>query len=364
MIVQDVCKVMDDWAPPGLAYAWDKVGLRIGRPDAPVTHVVVALTVTDEVLTLARRVGAEMIVSHHPPLWRPLEVIRTDDPETRLLVEMASAGVSCYAAHTNLDLAPDGVNRVLADRLGLAECRPLVKAPQAAQVKLVTFVPESHLASVRDAVCAAGAGTIGTYTHCTFSVEGVGTFHPLEGAQPYSGVCHTLNEERERRLEVLAPKVRLDAILEALMAAHPYEEVAYDVVVLENRDQSVGLGMRGVLACELRLDEFAARVRDALQVSHVRMVGNEDHRVRCVAVIGGAGAGEVRNVAHDVDVLVTGDITYHHAVDAVARGLALIDAGHAGTEKFIVPAMAERLRRELPALQVTPFVEPDVFRMV
>lgn len=364
MIVQDVCKVMDDWAPPGLAYAWDKVGLRIGRPDTPVTGVVVALTVTVEVLALARRVGAEMIVTHHPPLWRPLDVLRMDDPQTRLFVDIASSGVACYAAHTNLDLVPDGVNRVLAERLGLTECRPLLKAPQAAQVKLVTFVPESHLAAVRDAVCAAGAGVIGNYTHCSFSAEGVGTFHPLEEARPFSGERRKLNEEKERRFEVVAPKARLEAILEALEAAHPYEEVAYDVVLLENRDRSVGLGVRGVLSGELRLDDFAARVREALEVGHVRIVGPGDHRVRCVAVIGGAGAGEVRHVPREVDVLVTGDVTYHHAVDAATRGLALIDAGHGGTEKFIVPAMAERLQRELPSVQVTPFVEPDVFRMV
>jgi len=361
--VRDVCRAVEELAPLALAYAWDKPGLRIGDPDAEVSHVLVALTVTRAAYERARAVGAQMIVSHHPPLWEPLATLRTDDPAVRLLVDLAHDGIACYAAHTNLDLAPGGVNDALAARLGLANRRPLLPAPQGAQVKLVTFVPESHLAAVRDAVCAAGAGVIGEYTHCSFSAPGTGTFLPGEAAQPFSGEKHRVNEEPERRFETLVQKARLPRVLEALFGAHPYEEPAYDVVPLENTDRSIGLGVRGELAEPLALDRFAAAVRAALELDHVRVAGDPARSVRSVAVIGGAGGGEAARVPRDVDVLVTGDVGYHAAVDAVERGLALIDAGHDGTERGIVSELARYLSLKLPPLQATAFGEPTVLRL-
>ena len=361
--VQDVCAAMDDLAPPGLAYPEDRIGLRIGRPDAPVTRILVALTVTPPAFRAALRARAEMIVSHHPLVWEPLDVIRTDDPTTGLYLDIASAGVACYAAHTNLDVVGGGVNDVLARKLGLAGTRPLLDAPHATSVKLVTFVPESHLDRVRAAVCEAGAGRIGEYTHCTFSAPGFGTFLPGDQAQPFSGERDQVNEEPERRFEVLVPQARLDRVVEVLLEAHPYEEVAYDVVPLGNPSTDVGLGRIGLLKKPVSLRVLAERVRRALGVAHLRYVGDPRRSVQAIGVLGGSGGGEVARIPRRVDALVTGDVGYHDALRAQEQGLALIDAGHAATERLVIPLLARHLRRRLGGVRVSTYREPDPFRM-
>jgi len=364
MKVSDVCTAIEAWAPPALAYEWDRAGLAIGAPDWEVQHILVALTVTPEVFAQARRLGADMIVSHHPLIFDPLKSLRFDDPHASLCLRLAEARVACYAAHTNLDIAVGGVNHVLAEKLGIEGVSPLLSLPQAAQVKLVTFVPETHLAKVRDAVCAAGAGVIGNYTHCSYSVTGFGTFKPNDAADPFSGAKNVVNEEPERRFEVLVPRVHLAEVLKALKTSHPYEEVAYDVVSLENRDFRFGLGVQGRLDTPMPLDGFARRVREALGVSHVRVVGNSEQIVRSVAAIGGSGGGEISSIPADIDVLVTGDVKYHQALEAQNRGLAIVDAGHAGTEACIVPVLGSFLEKRFGELDISLFEEREVFRAI
>jgi dinuclear metal center YbgI/SA1388 family protein len=329
-----------------------------------VETVLVALTVTPEAFEAASQARAELIVAHHPLIWDPLTTLREDVPQARLCLDIARAGIACYSAHTNLDIVPDGVNHVLAGRLELMDVAPLIPTPHVKQVKLITFVPEADVERVRAAICEAGAGVIGDYTYCTFSTEGVGTFLPGEESSPYSGNKNALNEEEERRLETLVPKARLSAVLEALFEAHPYEEVAYDLVELANTPVDLSLGLRGRLKKAMPLTKFAAIVREALEISHVRVVGDDARRVQSVAVLGGSGGGSIAQAPDDVDVFVTGDVKYHEAQGALDRGLAVIDAGHHGTEKWIVPALAQYLKSELPELRVGTYIEPDLFRVV
>lgn len=362
--VRAIMDAMEAWAPAGLAYDWDRPGLAIGSPDAPVSRVLVCLTICREAFEKARKSRAQLMLSHHPLIWEPLKHLRSDAPETRLCLDIAQAGIAVFSAHTNLDVAPGGVSHVLAQRLKLRQVRPLKAASQAAQVKLVTFVPEPHLRQVRDAVCAAGAGIIGEYTHCSFSTPGTGTFLPGGKANPFSGKKHQVNEEPEFRFEVLVTKARLDAVLRALRAAHPYEEIAYDLVTIENRDAAVGLGVRGELEKPLKLADFAAQVRRALGLSHVRVIGRPARRIQKVAALGGAGGGEIDQLPHDIDVYVTGDVNYHQACAADARGLAVVDAGHAGTEACIVPVIASYLRSCFPRLGIHPYREAERFRVM
>ncbi len=356
--------LMDAWAPPALAYSWDKAGLATGEPGARVGGVLACLTVTRAAFAAAKRARANVILSHHPLIWEPITTLRSDDPRAALCLEIAAAGTACYSAHTSLDVAMDGVNHVLADRLRLRETQPLFPVPQAEQWKLATFVPETHLAAVRDAVCAAGAGGMGRYTHCTFSAPGTGTFKPLAGAKPFSGEKFKVNEEPERRFETIFPKHRLSDVLAALRAAHPYEAIAYDLVKLENGDSSISLGLRGALAKPMALHAFAEFVRKRLDVAHVRAAGDPQRNVRTIAVMGGAGGSSAAEVPADVDVFVTGDVKYHEAVDAAERGLSIIDAGHHGTEKWIVPAIAGYLKAKAPKLRVSQYVESDPFTAI
>lgn len=362
--VKDVCAAMDAWAPPSLAYDWDRVGLSIGVPGQRVRGVLTCLTLNRGAFAAAKKAKADMIVSHHPLIWEPLKALRTDDPHTRLCLDCAQARIACFAAHTNLDAAQGGVNDVLARALGLEDLKPLFPLHRPGPVKLVTFIPGPHVAKVRDAVSAAGAGVIGDYTHCSFSAPGTGTFLPGNAASPFSGKKGKVNEEPEHRFETLVPKARLAGVLAALFDAHPYEEVAYDLVALENQDPALGLGRVGSLPTPLPLADFAAHVNKALKLKHLRYVGAARKRVKTVAVFGGAGGGEAAQVPEGIDVFVTGDVKYHDADTAAARGLAVIDAGHAGTEKGIVPAIAAYLRKQLPGVSVRAFVEPELFNVV
>lgn len=362
--VADVCSALEDWVPSVWAYEWDRCGLQTGAPDWRVRGVLTCLTVTPAAFERARKAEADFIVSHHPLIWDPLTSLCPTDPRVRLGLELAQARIACYSAHTSLDVAPGGVNELLAGALGLQDRGPLHAVKHALQYKLIAFVPETHLEKVRDALSQAGAGAIGAYTHCSFATPGTGTFLPGAGARPFSGNRGTLNEEPEHRIEMLVSKARLARALEALRQSHPYEEPAYDVVPLENRDPRIGLGLCGVLPKEISLDAFAVRVREALQVDHVRVAGPKRKRIKRVAVMGGAGGGDIGSLPDSTDAFVTGDVRYHDAMEAMSRDIAVIDAGHAGTEKLVVPALARFLRKRFPKMPVTAYLEPGVFRVV
>lgn len=364
MTVGEVCAVVDAFAPPSLAYSWDKAGLAIGSPGTKVRSVLVALGVNPGVVVAAKRAKVNLIVSHHPVIWEPLEALRTDDPHTAMCLDLAQSKIACYSAHTNLDVVPGGVNTVLADRIGLKDPAPLFPVSQSEQVKLVAFVPEAHLDRVRDAVCSAGAGVIGDYTHCSFSTPGTGTFRPGGASTPFSGKKNRINKEPEHKFEVLVLKAKLPGVLKALFESHPYEEVAYDVINLDNRDASITLGLRGDLSRATTLDAFASHVRKVLDVTHVRVIGNAKRKVKHVAVMGGAGGGYIADLPGDVDVFVTGDVKYHEAELAALRGVAVIDAGHAGTEKWMAPVLAMYLRKHIKGIGVRTYIEPDYFRAV
>lgn len=362
--VADVCAALEDWAPSAWAYEWDRCGLQTGASEWYVRGVLTCLTVTQAVFERARKAKADLIVSHHPLIWEPLTTLCPSDQRVRLGLELAQSRIACFSAHTNLDVVPGGVNDLLADALGLQERGPLHAVKHALQYKLITFVPATHLGKVREALSHAGAGVIGAYTHCSFSAQGTGSFLPGAGARPFSGNRGTLNEEPEHRIEMLVPRARLPRAVEALRQSHPYEEPAYDVVPLENRDPRIGLGLCGVLPKALSLDTFAAHVRDALEVDHVRVTGPKRKRIERVAVMGGAGGSDVGSLPDGTDAFVTGDVRYHDAIEAMSRDIAVIDAGHAGTEKLVVPALARFLRNRFPKMPVTAYLEPGVFRVV
>lgn len=366
MKVSDVIQVMDEHAPPSLAYSWDKAGLATGSAEDRVTKVLVCLTVTREAFAAAKRAKAQMIISHHPLIWDALTTLRRDDARAALCVDIATARIACYSAHTNLDVVRFGVNWALAAMLGAgSDPSPLFPVPQAEMWKLVTFVPETHLEKVRDAVCGAGqAGGIGKYTHCTFSVPGTGTFMPGSDAKPFAGEKLKLNEEPERRFETIFPKHALSRVLKALRAAHPYEEIAYDLVKLENGDPSISLGARYTLQNPVTLGAYAEHVRKRLGIKHVRMVGDSKRKIRNVAVMGGAGGSSAANLPDDIDVFVTGDVKYHEALDAAERGIAIIDAGHHGTELPVLRFITGLLDVMLPKLRVVQYNEPDPFTAV
>lgn len=362
--VSDIIHAMNRWAPEGLAYDWDKVGLSTGTPEQPVSKVLTALTISVDTVKAAKRAKADMIVAHHPLIWAPVTNLRSDDPKNRLYLDIINAGIATYAAHTNLDVVDNGVNHILAERLDLTDTKPLFPVPHTDFLKLVTFVPETHFRAVHDATAEAGAGVIGNYTHCGFHMPGTGTFKPTEKADPYAGSANTLSYESELRYETPVSPSVLHDVIAALKQAHPYEEVAYDVIPLRNPDPRYGLGVIGSLKTSVTLDTFAKRVRQSLEISHVRVTGKGSSKVKRIAVMGGAGGDSAARIPEGIDVFVTGDLKYHNAIDARDAGLNVIDAGHHGTEKWIAPAIADHLKSQCSGLKTSVYMESDPFRVI
>jgi dinuclear metal center YbgI/SA1388 family protein len=351
-LVGDWVKILDGLFPPALAEEWDNVGLQVGDPSWPADRALVALDPTAEVVHEAADLGCGLLVTHHPLLFRPLARLDTSEPAGAVVAEAFSARVAVVACHTNADVARPGVTDALAETLDLRVTGVLRPGRANPDVKLVTFVPAEATGKVLEAVVMAGAGVIGEYTHCSFRVRGTGTFLPSERANPTVGDRGALNEVEEDRLEVVLPHDRLAGAITSLLAAHPYEEVAYDVYPLAGTG-GPGPGRLAELDRAVAVAELAERCRARLGAG-VRTAGNLDRPVRNLALCGGAGAFLIPDaVQAGADVLVTGDVKHHQALDAVAAGMSVIDPGHHGTEWPFVATLAEVLGSAVPGSQVT-----------
>lgn len=348
--VGDWLEVVHARYPTAQAADWDNPGLQVGDPAWPVERVLVALDVTGEVVAEAADGPPTLVLAHHPVLFRPLTSLTPASAAGRTALAAARAGVAVAAAHTNLDVAQDGTgtSQPIADVLGLTAQRSLTTETRGgARVKLVTFVPPEALEPVIDGVSAAGAGRIGDYERCTFRVAGTGTFRPTEGADPYSGEGIGEDaEEDEYRLEVELPSASVGAVVAALQASHPYDEVAYDLVPLLDGAQ-VGFGVVGALPAPRPLSAVAEQLRAELPAPHLRVAGDPDRSVQRVAAAGGAGDGLIgAALAAGVDVYITGDLRHHVTLDALEQGLALIDAGHHATELAAMPRFSARIEQD------------------
>jgi dinuclear metal center YbgI/SA1388 family protein len=341
----DWIALVDRCYPERDAQGWDAVGLHVGAPDDPVTKVLVALDVTEDVLDEAAAEGADLVLAHHPLLFRPLERLTPATASGKLALRAARARIGVLAAHTNLDAAVPGTTDPIVEALDLVEVEPLVRGPGAARVKLVTFVPVEATDAVLGALARAGAGVIGEYEECSFRVAGTGTFRPSAAANPVVGERGERNAVEEHRLEVVLPAARLAAVVRALEAAHPYEEVAHDVYpLLGDEPTGKGSGRVGRLAEPLPLREVADRLAVGLPSPHLRLAGDPDRLVSRVAACGGAGDGHIADALRvGADVYVTGDLRHHVTLDAMTLGMALIDAGHFATEAPAMEAARSRL---------------------
>ena len=345
---QTLIRYLEELAPKRLASDWDNVGLQLGSPQGSVKKVIVSLDVDEHVLDEAIAMGADFIVTHHPFIFRPLSALRTDLPLGKLIERAVMAKLCIYAAHTNLDVAVGGVNDALAERLQLSDVQVLRPAGYESLEKITVFIPAGQENGVRDAMVAAGAGWVGNYSHCTFQTSGTGTFMPREGTNPYVGQQGKLERVSEVRLESIYPVHIRNRVVRAMIKAHPYEKVAYDIYPLVNEGKPYGLGRVGRVKEPITLENFSTFLKEKLKVSSLRVAGDLQRNIKKVAVCGGAGGDLIHTASFaGADVLVTGDLKYHEAQDANALGLAVIDAGHDATERVVVPALCTYLRNKL-----------------
>lgn len=364
MKLSEIITILESIASPEYAKPDDTIGLQIGNPEQDVRSVIVTVDVTPAVVNETLRRPADLLIAHHPLIsvkYATLPSIRLDVYPQSLVYQLVNAGAGLYVMHTNYDSAPGGVNDVLAERLGVVDTKVLEPTYTGKLFKLVTFVPGEAVDAVRDAVSEAGAGVIGNYTHCSFQSPGTGTFKPMPGAEPYVGKVGELEKSPEFRLEVVVPEDRLHDAISAMLAAHPYEEVAYDVYPLWNKGEEFGLGRYGRLRTPTTFGAFCSMVCEVLGVRDPRSSGDAEASVETVALLGGGGGNRIE-LAHSkgVDAYLTGDVNHHQFLLAKALGLNVIDATHFWTERPGMIALAPRLHNLLSPHGVTVEYADDV----
>lgn len=350
--LSDVLDLIHAWYPPATAESWDAVGLVLGDPEREVKRVMFAVDPAPAVAAEAAAWKADLLVVHHPLFLKPVHGFPATTPKGRTLATLAGAHCALLTAHTNADQAADGVSEALARALGLDDLTPILSAPAEPMDKLTVFVPADAAAPVRAAIAEAGAGRIGDYEFASFtSAPGQGRFRPLEGATPMIGTIGEIETVEEVRVEAVLTRSVRAAVVRAMLAAHPYEEPAYDVSELADPGIThTGTGRVGTVP-STTLADFAAVVAEALPTTHhgVRVAGDPDRSVKRVAVCGGAGDFLLDRVAgSDVDVYLTSDLRHHPAAEFVERGgPALIDVAHWAAEWTWLPAVERKLRDAL-----------------
>ena len=345
MLIQEIIAALEAYAPPVFQESFDNAGLLVGSADRACTGVMVTLDATEEVISEAVTKGCNLVVTYHPIIFKALRRITGKTYVERAVMSAIHNGVAIYAIHTNLDNVSNGMNSRIASTLGLTGLAPL-EPRKGLLRKLFVFVPVDHADAVRQALFDAGAGHIGNYASCSFNGTGVGTYLPGEGSRPYLGTVGTLHQEPEIKIEVIFPAHLERAVLTAMLHAHPYEEVAYDLVSLENAYQEVGTGWIGTLPIACTEEAFLGLLKDRFHLSVIRHSPLLGRPVRTVAICGGSGSFLTgRAIGAGADWLVTADVRYHEFFGAEGR-IVLADIGHFESEQFTPSLLYDILREK------------------
>jgi dinuclear metal center YbgI/SA1388 family protein len=345
MQVREITGHIESFAPLSYQEPYDNAGLQTGHPDQEVSAVLICIDVTDAVIEEALRLEANLIISHHPLIFSGLKKLTGSNYTERLVIEAIRQNLSIYAAHTNLDAVYTGVNHKMGEKLGLKNTGIL--APMADHLrKLVFFVPADHTDMVRQEIFKAGAGHIGAYDMCSFSVPGEGTFRGSEESDPFVGEKGIMHTEPELRVETIYPEERENQIIRALIRSHPYEEVAYDIYPLANKYDRAGSGAIGELEKPLDEKSFLRLLKERFNTPVIRHSGLLDKKIKKVALCGGSGSFLLPGaIASGADAFVTGDFKYHQFFDA-DRGILVADIGHYESEQFTKEIFYELLTKK------------------
>lgn len=344
--VKDIIHILEAYAPVALQEDWDNCGLQLGDRSMDVTAALCTLDVTLEVVEEAISKGCNMIVTHHPLIFSGLKSLTGRNDVERCVLAAIRNKIAIYAAHTNMDSVLDGVNGKISEKLNLKDCKIL--APQTGKLlKLAVYVPQLHVNSVRDAIFAAGAGHIGKYDSCSFSVQGDGSFRALDAADPYVGKLGELHFEKEVRIEVVLPEYIQGQVIAALKSAHPYEEVAYDLFPLSNKWESHGLGMVGDLLEAVDEEAFIAQVKEVFEIPVVRHSPLLGRKIKRVALLGGSGASYLPYaIGEHADIYLTADVKYHEFFAPEGR-IVMADIGHYESEHYTKELFKEILTKKI-----------------
>jgi dinuclear metal center YbgI/SA1388 family protein len=351
MIIQDITSYLEKIAPPSLQESYDNAGLITGKLSWPCTGIITCLDATEAIVLEATEKKCNLIVAHHPIIFGGLKKITGKNYVEQTIITAIKNDIAIYAIHTNLDNVLDGVNATIADKLGLIN-RQVLAPKNNLLKKIFTFVPIEYAEKVRSAIFAAGAGQISNYSECSFNTQGTGTFKAGEGAKPFVGKIGERHTEAEVKMEMIFPAWLQKDICNALFTAHPYEEVAFDIVALDNTSQQLGSGLIGELPVEMTELAFLGFLKEKFNLSVIKYTPLTGRTVKKVALCGGAGSFLMGAAsAAGAHFYVSADIKYHEFFDANGR-LVVADIGHYESEQFTIGLLSEFLQQKFPTFAV------------
>ena len=354
MKIESLISILEDYAPIPLQESYDNSGLIIGHTQDEVKNALICLDVTEGVLKEAIDNGIELIISHHPLIFRGINKINRKNSVERIIVNAIKHNIAIYAIHTNMDNIIQGVNGKIAQKLGLINVSVLDTKKDLFR-KIVTFCPHNYAEKLRNALFEAGAGQIGDYDSCSFNAEGKGTFKGNDETNPFVGAKNKLHYEPEIRIETIYPFHKEQEIISALLSSHPYEKVAYDIFKLENQYQEFGSGIIGELKLELDEIVFLDQLKNIFNIHTIRHSKLLDKKINRVAVCGGAGSFLIKKaISSGADIFITGDVKYHEFFEAEDK-LIIADIGHYESEQFTKELIHTILIEKIPnfALQIS-----------
>jgi dinuclear metal center YbgI/SA1388 family protein len=347
MKIKEICSFLDEAIPLSYQEDYDNAGLQLGDGENETASAILTIDITEAVLDEAAAANCGLIISHHPLIFSPIKKIAGRNQAERIISGAIKKNIAIYSAHTNLDMLEGGVSRKMAEKLSLKKVRVLSPLNKRL-LKLVTFVPESHIEKVRDAVFGAGAGEIGNYDNCSYNVNGYGTFRGNEKTSPFAGERGKLHQEKEIRFETIILSHKKEDVIRALLDSHPYEEVAYDIYQLENQYTGAGLGCIGELPSPLSGMDFLIHLSGIFEALGIRYSPIPEKMIRTVALCGGAGIGLLGDaISSGADAFVTGDVKYHDFFRAEGK-ILLADIGHFESEKFTTEILYDLIIKKFP----------------
>ncbi|EYE88134.1 NGG1p interacting factor 3 protein, NIF3 [Fervidicella metallireducens AeB] len=333
----ELIKFIEEKYHPYFAEDYDNVGLIIGDKNKIINRVLVCLEINDDIVNQAIVSGSDLIISHHPLIFRPLKKIVAKDYKCDLIIKLIKENINVYSLHTNFDNSPDGMNDMLAKLLKLNNIKVLTKNKNVKLYKLAVYVPRSYAEKVRHAIFSAGGGHIGNYSNCSFITEGTGTFKPLNGASPFIGTIDNEEFVDEVKIETIVKECDIDKVVKAMLNSHPYEEVAYDIYLLRNAIEN-GTGRYGDLEKSITFKDLCKVIKDSFSISTLQVAGDLMKKVNRIGIVGGAGAEFIKNAINKgCDVFISGDLKHHEVYDAVNEGINIINLSHYDSEKLFVP---------------------------
>lgn len=349
--IADLMRFLEYRAPFAFQESYDNSGLIYGNAVDQIKGLLISLDVTEEVMDEAENLGCNVILAHHPLIFGSLKKLDSGNPSHRLLIRAIRNNIALISFHTNFDNIASGVSFLMGQKLGISDGKPLL-ASTSRLMKLVVFVPETHTDKVREDLFKAGAGSLGNYDNCSFSSPGTGTFRPLPGSNPFTGTTNQLSFEKEDKLELVFPQHRMNEILTAMRMSHPYEEVAYDLLLLENKNSEAGTGWIGNLTKPIPVNEFLALLKEKFNSPFIRFSPVKKNFIRTVALCGGSGSFLIPHALRQgADAYVTSDLKYHQFFEPDGAML-LADIGHFESEIHFIEALGLDIRKKSPNFAV------------